>query len=68
LSGIGVLESVPPGVGGAEKGASNLIPVRLGVCSGWDGEILGRTADRPSSLSNPNRLSSNSGLSGVEGR
>jgi len=54
------LESVPPDVNVAESWASNLVPVGLGVVSGWDTQVCGLSANGPSSLSDPDRLAGDS--------
>jgi hypothetical protein len=66
LNGIVVFKSVPPSVGLAKERASNCVPVCLGVGRVGNGKVGSRTAHRPSSLSDPDWLSSNSSLCGTE--
>ena len=56
------MESEPPSIDDTEVGACNSIPVGFSILCGWDGKVLGLSADRPSGLSDPDRLSSNSSL------
>lgn len=56
------MESVPPGVDGAKVRASNFIPVCLCVCEGWNSQVLGLSANRESSLGDPDGLASDSTL------
>lgn len=60
----GILESVPPGVDLSKVGATDGVPVLLGVLDGWDTKVLGAAADGPSSLGNPDRLAG-SGILGL---
>jgi hypothetical protein len=66
LDGIVVGKSVPPSVGLAKERASNRIPVCLGVGSIGNSEVGSRAAYRPSGLSDPDWLSTNSSLCGTE--
>ena len=54
--GLGVLESVPPGVGLAEDLAGYVVPVLLGVLGAGNGLGRGSAAYGPAGLSNPDRL------------
>lgn len=63
---VGILESVPPSIDLSEVGASNSIPVCLCVLDAWLSTASKGTADGPSSLSDPNWLSTNSGLCSSE--
>lgn len=54
--GRGILKSVPPDVGLAETRASNLVPVGLRVGGVSNSLVLGRTADGPAGLSDPDLL------------
>ena len=56
-SWVGVLEGEPPSVDITKERACNSVPVRLGVSNGGNSVILSRTANWPSSLSDPNILS-----------
>ena len=62
------MKSVPPGVDATKVGASNLIPVGLCVCERWNSQVLRLSADRPSSLGDPDGLASNSALGSSQGR
>jgi hypothetical protein len=62
LDGIVVGKSVPPSVGLAKERASNRIPVCLGVGSVGNSEVGSRAAYRPSGLSDPDWLSTNSSV------
>lgn len=59
---VGILESVPPGVGLAEERASNLVPVGLRVGGVGNSLVLRGTADGPAGLSNPDLLAAASRL------
>lgn len=56
------MKGEPPGVGSAEEGASDFVPVGLGVRKAGNGQVLGRSTYWPSSLGDPNGLASNSSL------
>lgn len=66
-AGTGVGEGVPPGVGVAEQGASDLVPVRLGVGERRNGVTLGGAADGPAGLGHPDLLARSDGLGLLEG-
>lgn len=60
------MEGEPEHVDLPKVGASNSIPVGLGVRDRWDGLVLGASAHGPSSLGDPDLLSANSSLCGGE--
>ena len=65
-AGTGILESVPPDVGLAEHGASDLLVVVLGVVGAGNGLVLSRANDGPASLGDPDGLASTGTLNLLE--